>query len=527
MRLMQIPSTARADLLSRIRRVKCDETKPHCNRCIKFGRQCDGYGEHEVPKNSQAVVTRIASFRPLAPLLQHLQPSPTLSKGPEEHQYFRYFRESTAPILSGGFDDPLWNRIILQTSYAEPAIHKMVISIGAMSRASALAGKESIANHRKYAFLEYGKALKGVRQIVKSNTPDSTRNVLVASLLIYCFEALHGNTETSIQYLKSALAVSLRNRHGAGPLMYKHFESSSPSQDIEADLITAFARLDGNLANRLESHDPSLGTVLGIQLDYYNENYTIPARFIDPETARRYLEHIQYRSRPNVSHQTLVPQSPQSGTDLEELAAERKITNADIDLLKSQLRDWFRAFQPLFAFSQTPAGSKDFQAVTTLRLQALACSLLLETSLGLISETASPAPPSEVVAGICAESVRWGRKLVEDKRFLRGFMFDLGIIPSLLVVVIATPQRGIGREVVDILRMASPRREATWDAMQTALMADGILGARFPEMEHTGVEMEEIAQVTEAPAERLTEDLRVLERCTKQSRNWNKRAKCE
>ncbi|KAH8808719.1 hypothetical protein F5884DRAFT_753238 [Xylogone sp. PMI_703] len=29
----------------KIRHVKCDETKPACMRCVKFGRQCDGYAQ--------------------------------------------------------------------------------------------------------------------------------------------------------------------------------------------------------------------------------------------------------------------------------------------------------------------------------------------------------------------------------------------------------------------------------------------------------------------------------------------------
>jgi hypothetical protein len=31
------------------RRVKCDETKPQCQRCVRAGRSCDGYGK-DVPR---------------------------------------------------------------------------------------------------------------------------------------------------------------------------------------------------------------------------------------------------------------------------------------------------------------------------------------------------------------------------------------------------------------------------------------------------------------------------------------------
>ncbi|CAG8979869.1 hypothetical protein HYALB_00002642 [Hymenoscyphus albidus] len=41
----------------KIRRVKCDETKPSCLRCVKFGHQCDGYVSKHTTKPSQGSPT--------------------------------------------------------------------------------------------------------------------------------------------------------------------------------------------------------------------------------------------------------------------------------------------------------------------------------------------------------------------------------------------------------------------------------------------------------------------------------------
>lgn len=38
-----VPGHALTHQSQRIRRIKCDETKPHCQRCTSTGRKCDGY----------------------------------------------------------------------------------------------------------------------------------------------------------------------------------------------------------------------------------------------------------------------------------------------------------------------------------------------------------------------------------------------------------------------------------------------------------------------------------------------------
>lgn len=47
----------------RLRRVKCDETKPHCLRCTRFGQRCDGYITKAPSKQS----LQISTTRTLAP----------------------------------------------------------------------------------------------------------------------------------------------------------------------------------------------------------------------------------------------------------------------------------------------------------------------------------------------------------------------------------------------------------------------------------------------------------------------------
>lgn len=44
----------------RIRRIKCDEEKPFCRRCVSTGRKCDGYNSHQLRFPSQTVSSVVA-----------------------------------------------------------------------------------------------------------------------------------------------------------------------------------------------------------------------------------------------------------------------------------------------------------------------------------------------------------------------------------------------------------------------------------------------------------------------------------
>jgi hypothetical protein len=55
-----------------------------------------------------------------------------------------------------------------------------------------------------------------------------------------------------------------------------------------------------------------------MRVDYYDEPYCVPCLFRGTPTARRYLEHIQYRSRRNVEKE--------DGLDLSSRVASDEVT---------------------------------------------------------------------------------------------------------------------------------------------------------------------------------------------------------
>ncbi|KAJ8069385.1 hypothetical protein OCU04_003039 [Sclerotinia nivalis] len=171
----------------KIRRVKCDETRPQCTKCVRSGRHCDGYPAYNprnrhgsntlriaprpsnagveskpispnnsiitttspgssalVPKRTARIINKSKSIGPLTPttpsainsieidFVLFRPPTHGLAFGPKEVQYFQVFRTHTASELSGFFDSEFWMRSVLQESHSEASIRHAVIALGAL-----------------------------------------------------------------------------------------------------------------------------------------------------------------------------------------------------------------------------------------------------------------------------------------------------------------------------------------------------------------------------------------------------------
>ena len=116
----------------RYRRVKCDEAKPWCQRCIKFGVDCYGY---PAPKGPPRVSKHLKprDHRAIAPLARqtvicYMQPA-RLFEDEQEGRCFRIYCEEMAHQIKGPFKTSLWNQLIPQVSEGEPFIRHAIIAL--------------------------------------------------------------------------------------------------------------------------------------------------------------------------------------------------------------------------------------------------------------------------------------------------------------------------------------------------------------------------------------------------------------
>ncbi|PYI15760.1 hypothetical protein BO99DRAFT_237573 [Aspergillus violaceofuscus CBS 115571] len=174
----------------KIRRVKCDEQRPECNRCLSTGRTCDGYQDGS---QSQSLVQKPCSLR----IIQHIPPGrkiqPAVQVNVDEHRNLEFFHHYTLPGLG-----PEVSSYLLQATTSEPVIRTVAMAVGSVHRSFAFVSDEDTT----FTLLHYNKA---IRQLVTS--PQSKSTVLLACILFFCCECLQGRYKTAIQHALSGLRI--------------------------------------------------------------------------------------------------------------------------------------------------------------------------------------------------------------------------------------------------------------------------------------------------------------------------------
>ncbi|KAF5966466.1 transcriptional regulatory [Fusarium coicis] len=222
------PKVRSGCLTCKTRRVKCDEGKPACARCIRGDFVCDGYEaqptKHEVVVIPPAQVVPV-KFLPLAP---------STLPGLDGHSvpYLDAFRYHVAPELSGSFYMDFCEGTILTGVHQDDSIRQLVLALGALTLAIAddardtkqsivqakpsplkVWGPGSVKNRNHAASLKhYLKGVQGLRERLKLDPAYvSVRTMTVMTILMALFEILQGNHRSVDSILKSVTALLNEN----------------------------------------------------------------------------------------------------------------------------------------------------------------------------------------------------------------------------------------------------------------------------------------------------------------------------
>jgi hypothetical protein len=323
-----------------------------------------------------------------------------------------------------------------------------------------------------YAKVTYGRALKGIRESL-SERQDAARGriALVAALLIFCFESQLGDPALAIAQIQSALRL-LRKQLSTRRLSYRHLRNISPTADLEYDLISVFTRLDSHILARVENVDPTRTYIL--DMTFYPEEFDTPEAFTTFTEARNYLEHLQFRACPSVPHDFVVDfsNSPKTWDDYLEDHEHLPGDISSFQFLSTQLGQWNKSFWPLFERSRTPAGSNDFLTATILRIHSVTADLLLRATR--LPENDSR---KKDMSGQAREIVDLTKRAIAHPEFRKGFVFEVGFLPSLMCVFLISNDRKIKVETIGMLRSIAPRREMFWDSVYIADFGERLLAS--------------------------------------------------
>ncbi|KAH6885433.1 hypothetical protein B0T10DRAFT_444714 [Thelonectria olida] len=173
-------------LTCKIRKVKCDEGKPHCDRCVRTGRKCDGYATPEE--------LGLVSVRPR----QGFQGIETVDEG----RALQFFCEIAGPFLSGATDPYFWTRLVMQFSNFEPAVRQSVVAISTLyEQVQADPEPKVRLQDSRLALRHYNAAIRELKSM------DNQPLVLLVCVLFICIEFLQSNREAAIEHCKHGIAI--------------------------------------------------------------------------------------------------------------------------------------------------------------------------------------------------------------------------------------------------------------------------------------------------------------------------------
>lgn len=217
-----------ASLLTRdfsFRRIKCDETRPRCSKCVSSGRECD-FGIRLVSDGSSRILLPApARRRPLSsndsPYLIGQSPNTpewtcisSFANEEDRRAYDFFLHKSFDEIGSTSPSGSEWLRIALQHSAVKPIFHAIAAvgkahgSIRRVSHFTLVRLEQASDIHT--AMYHYGKAVSALQKYIDDvmESQAAVEPVLIACLLLTCYEVLIDRKWTAFKHYRLGRAIA-------------------------------------------------------------------------------------------------------------------------------------------------------------------------------------------------------------------------------------------------------------------------------------------------------------------------------
>ncbi|KAK5114461.1 hypothetical protein LTR62_002396 [Meristemomyces frigidus] len=141
---------------------------------------------------------------PEALVLGAYRPNITWRRNWRERHSLNFF-VTDVTIIAGFFDSTFWQKIVIQTSYHEPAILHAITAIGALHEAimqRAFANEKRKAHAMEFALSQCNRAISALigSQADHGRSTSNTRLALTTCVLFTCFEAMQGRCDSAVNH---------------------------------------------------------------------------------------------------------------------------------------------------------------------------------------------------------------------------------------------------------------------------------------------------------------------------------------
>ncbi|KAH7306072.1 hypothetical protein BKA65DRAFT_601820 [Rhexocercosporidium sp. MPI-PUGE-AT-0058] len=475
------PKVKSGCLTCKVRRVKCDERRPFCKRCTKFGIQCDGYPP---PKRVKSVVQRPKAI--LLPKFHNIRAHQTLYTAPsltnfesdEESMCFEIFRKNTAYEIFPNIEMGRLRLMFLQACEARDTIRHAIVALGALDMTSRARSQGHIrdaarrdfgntaSHHYQYAIQQYARAIK----YAQLEAGKDFRTTLMTCLVFLAVEGWLGNHEVAVQQIRigTRLLMEWKERLKAAP-------APEPSDD-ENVLAHVFTRLSIQLRPPTKDRPPqaSAPAALPLKIDVPQSLQRMPLTFSTLDEAGtfyglivRFAVSFVSQGLARIAREGSLTGAYTPGSTSEVIPPE--VFKAQAALTDS-LHHWMAAFAPL-------KNGSDFKnldqkkACITLELQMKA------TYMGAIKSLVQDEMAFDAYYNIYRDIVDLSEALLNCSPApkIPKFCFDSGVIIPLWFTGHKCRDPVLRRRVIALL-LTFPRREGVWDSVFAGLVIEALRG---------------------------------------------------
>ncbi|KAM3414149.1 hypothetical protein BST61_g10807 [Cercospora zeina] len=182
-----------------IKGIQCDPANPDCRRAMS--------DDWAVNAGTRPGDDEEGVFHPDS--LTLFRPDTKWRRSWRERHCLNFFVNFSAPQMAGFFDSAFWQRMVIQTSYHEPAIRHAITAIGALHECimqRAFADDKQKAKAMEFALNQCNKAIAcltaddGSEHDPNRRRIPSSRLALTTCVLFTCFEAMQGRCDSAVNH---------------------------------------------------------------------------------------------------------------------------------------------------------------------------------------------------------------------------------------------------------------------------------------------------------------------------------------
>ncbi len=195
----------------KIRKVKCDEARSACDRCVFSGRACDGYGVWDVlPVKHEHQSQVCPKEGGSSPLTNRIAILPTCSH--DEWSHLEWLLQRSVTKLPGTFLSSFWTTLLMQASFTEPAVFHAGLALASAHRDGHIVDYRQHSSDavstcgEDFLLRQYIKSVKQLQGCTRCD-PDQTRVVLTSCITYAHLEFLRGHFEIAQIHIQKGLRI--------------------------------------------------------------------------------------------------------------------------------------------------------------------------------------------------------------------------------------------------------------------------------------------------------------------------------